>query len=95
MTKQTKVIKFMLVVLIIIPIALLITGIVQTFVLKNAQQNLLEARKALEYYEQEYTNLEDQYNYMQSDEYKKEQQKHNEYDGDNYGDDGDIDVNIK
>ena len=47
MPKQTKMIKFMLVVLIIIPVVLFFTGIVQTFVLKSRQNELYNNKYTL------------------------------------------------
>ena len=47
MTKQTKLIKFMLVVLLLIPVILFTTAIIQSFILKNSQKKLLEAQNCL------------------------------------------------
>ena len=96
--KQTKLIKFMLVVLILVPTILLITAVVQTFVLKDAQKKLTIANEALTKTEQEYNHLNKQHDYVYnedgslSEDYLKEHYKHG--DG-SYGNDGDIDIIIK
>ena len=98
MVKQTKIIKFMLVVLILVPTILLITAVVQTFVLNDAQRKLSIANETLSQTEKEYNNLNQQHNYVYnedgslSEDYLKEHYKHS--DG-SYGDDGDIDIVIK
>lgn len=86
MTKQTKMIKFMLAILIIIPVTLLVTGLVQTFVLKSKQAELANAQTQLEQSTDQYNNLEDEYNYKTSDEYLEEYHKYHN----GYGNEGDI-----
>lgn len=95
MTKQTKLIKFMLVVLILIPIALFSIAIVQTFVIKNKQNHLLQTQIELQQKQEELNNKNEIYEYKSSEEYKAEQFKHNQYNGQTYGNEGDINVTIK
>lgn len=95
MVKQKKLIKLMLFVLMLIPLILLLTGIVQTFVLKSKQQQLLNAQNELTLSQQELLKQQQIYNYQSSDEYKEENFKHNEYNGQNYGNKGDVNVEIK
>ena len=74
MTK-TKLIKTLIIVMLIIPVILFVTGIIQTFVIKSKQkqlsdlQNSINASKEIE---QEYKEIED---YMQSDEYQNNKDK--------------------
>ena len=91
MVKQTKLIKFMLFVLLLLPIVLFVIGVVQTFVIKSEQQKLFNAKKQLELKQKEYQDVSSQHNYIfkdknstngelvLTDEYKKEIYKHNEY----------------
>ncbi len=77
MTKQIKLIKFMIVVLLIIPIALFFTGIIQTFVLKSKQDKLTNATQELYASQQELEKQKEIEEYVYSDEYKEEYYKHN------------------
>lgn len=91
MVKQTKLIKFMIVLLMIIPFILLLTGIIQTFVIKDQQNKLLLAQQELNLKEKELSDADSQHKYIYkdknttngelvlTDEYKKELYKHNEY----------------
>lgn len=79
MPKQTKMIKFMLVVLIIIPMVLFITGVVQTFVLKSKQNELYNSQYTLSQTENKKKELSDEADYKESTEYKEEKDKHNGY----------------
>ena len=88
MLKQTKMIKFMLVVLIIVPIALFVTGIVQTFVLKSKQNELASAQYNLEQQTDKEKELNEEYDYKTSDEYLEEYYKHKS----NLGEDGDVKI---
>ena len=98
MVKQTKVIKFMLFVLILIPMVLFLTAIIQTFVLKDAKNKLDNANSNLNQLEQEYNDLNQKHNYVYnkdgtiSEEYLEEYYKHN---GNGYGNEGDIQVEFK
>ena len=89
MQKQTKMIKFMLVILLLIPVILFITGIIQTFVLKNRQNELKSCKYQLEQSVQNEQELIEEYEYKTSDEYLNEYFKHNS----GYGEDGDIKLN--
>lgn len=90
MAKQTKMIKFMLVILLIIPIALLTTGLVQTFVLKSKQAELANAQTQLEQSSSEYEAYKNEDEYKSSDDYLKEYHKYKN----GYGDDGDVIIDI-
>lgn len=103
MTKQTKLIKFMLIILILIPLVLFSIAIVQTFVLKDANNKLLNAKESLELAESNLKLEKDKHDYIfdedkngnliLSDEYKEENYKHNQ--DENYGNDGDINIELK
>ena len=94
MTKQTKLIKFMIIFLILIPIILLCVAVVQTFVLKNNQNKLDNALSTLEQSQTQYDKQQEIYNYKSSEQYKIDYYIHNGYNNENYGDEGDIKVNI-
>lgn len=79
MPKQTKMIKFMLVVLIIIPVVLFFTGIVQTFVLKSRQNELYNNKYTLSQSENKKNELQNEADYKDSDNYKDEYNKHKGY----------------
>ena len=81
----------MIFVLLLIPIVLFVTGIVQTFVLKAKQNQLLNAQNELAQSQQEYNDLESEYDYKTSDEYLEEYYKY--YYG--YGQEGDVVVEIE
>lgn len=103
MTKQTKLIKFMLIVLMLIPLLLFSVAIVQTFVLKDAHNKLLNAKNKLEQSEQELTKqqqikdyvfeLDENGNYVISKEYQEALYKHNQENL--YGKQDDVNVVIK
>ena len=95
MVKQKKLIKCMLFVLMLIPIVLCGVGIVTTFVLKSKQNNLNKLNQNLNQQQQILNTNQDKLDYMQSDNYKKENFKHNDYDGKHYGDQGDINIELK
>lgn len=88
MQKQTKTLKFMLAVLILIPIVLLLIGIVQTFVLKSKQNELYNAKYELAQSNNTKQEKENEFEYKSSEEYLKESFRHN----DGYGNDGDIEL---
>ena len=79
MQKQTKMIKFMIVVLIFIPVVLFLTGIVQTFVLKSRQNELYNSQYNLSQSESKKQELSNEANYKGSSDYKNEKDKHNGY----------------
>lgn len=82
MPKQTKMIKFMFAVLLLIPVVLFVTGIVQTFVLKSRQRELYGYEYSLSQAEQEKNELQIESDYKdpsKSDTYKEEKDKHNGY----------------
>ena len=81
----------MIFVLLLIPIVLFVTGIVQTFVLKSKQNALLNAQNELAQQQQEYHDLQNEYDYKTSDEYLEEYHKY--YNG--YGQDGDVVVEVE
>lgn len=76
MAKQTKTIKFMLFLLMIIPIILFSVGIIQTFVLKSKQNELANANYVLDQKIQTEQELQNEADYKSSDEYKYEYQKY-------------------
>lgn len=102
MTKQTKLIKFMLIVLILIPILLFSIAVIQTFILKNVNNKLLNAKQNLNQAETTLKEEQEKHNYIFdkdengnliiSEEYKKEMYKHNKEE--NYGDEGDIAIEL-
>lgn len=77
--------------LLLIPIVLFVTGIVQTFVLKSKQSQLANANAQNSEYSQQYEELTGEAEYKESDEYWKEYYKY--FYG--YGEDGDINVDMK
>lgn len=79
MQKQTKMIKFMIVVLIFIPVVLFLTGIVQTFVLKSRQNELYNSQYNLSQSESKKQELSNEADYKGSSDYKNEKDKHNGY----------------
>lgn len=91
MAKITKGVKFLFCVLIILPIALATAGIIQTFAIKAKKQELLKAQNALTQAQQEYETEKDKYDYKSSDEYND---KYLEYE-EGYGENGDIDIELK
>ena len=91
MTKQIKLIKFMIVVLIFIPIILFVTAIVQTFILKNKQAELNNANTYLNERNDELEKQQDILDYVESDEYKQEYKKHNDP---NKGNEEEFSINI-
>ena len=95
MIKQTKLVKFMLVVILIIPFLLLVIALVQTFILKNKQHQLINAKSELSIIEDELDKQEEIYNFKSSEEYDNERYKHEEYNNENYGNEGDINIIIK
>lgn len=101
MTKQTKLVKCMIFVLVLIPIALFFVGVVQTFVLKDAQNKLLEANQNLSQAQQELEKYKEQHAYMFNDdgsikeEYLEEFYKHNPNGSIYYGKDGDVVIVLK
>ena len=66
-------------------------GIFPFYTIKAKKQQLLKAQNALTRAEQEYEKQKDKYDYKNSDEYND---KHLEYE-EGYGEDGDIDIEIK
>ena len=101
MTKQTKFVKSMIFVLLLIPLALFFAGVVQTFVLKNAQHKLNNANQTLSQAELDLQKYKEQHSYMFNpdgsvkDEYLEEYYKHNPNGSDYYGKDGDKVIIIK
>lgn len=93
--KQTKMVKFVFMFLMLIPIVLLVTAITQTFVLKAKKNTLNNAQTSLEQNKKEYETKQDIYDYLTSDEYLSDYYKHNGYEDEDYGNEGDINVEIK
>ena len=91
MAKITKGVKFLFCVLIILPVALATTGIIQTFVIKAKKQELLKAQNALTQAQKEYDKQKDKHDYKNSDEYND---KYLEYE-EGYGEEGDIDIDVE
>ncbi len=81
----------MLVVLIIIPVVLFLTGVIQTFVLKSKQAELANSKYTLEQSIQKEKDLENEAKYKESDEYIKEFNRYNN----NKGEEGDIGLEKK
>jgi len=101
MTKQTKLVKSMIFVLMLIPVALFFVGVVQTFVLKDAQSKLLAANQNLSQAELELEKYKEQHSYMFNadgsvkEEYLEEFYKHNPNGSIYYGKDGDVVIILK
>ena len=99
MTKQIKLLKTMIFVLLLIPVALFFVGLIQTFILKDAQNKLLLANQNLSQAELEYQKFKEQHEYMFNpdgsvkEEYLEEFYKHNP--NGSYGNEGDVAVIVK
>ena len=93
--KQTKMVKFVFCVLFLVPIVLFVTGVVQTFVIKSEKSKLENVQTQLAEAKQEYEEKSEIYRYMDSDQYLEDYYKHNGYDGEEYGEDGDINIVVK
>lgn len=76
MQKQTKTIKFMLFVLILIPLVLFTVGIVQTFILKSKNNQLNQTNAKLEQSIEKEKDLNTEAEFKISEEYFKEYQKY-------------------
>ena len=94
MIKQTKLIKFMVVILLLIPIVLFFTAIVQTFVLKSKQSQLANIKQQLQQSQLEQQKQQSIYDYLDSNQYTEDYYKHNKYNGESYGNDGDVNIEI-
>ncbi|MBE7074948.1 MAG: hypothetical protein E7376_03115 [Clostridiales bacterium] len=91
MHKQTKTLKFIFFILLLIPIVLFAVGIIQTFVLKSKQNELNALNQSIIVSEQQQTELEKELEYKQSDEYKNEYYKYEN----GYGKPGDIEIVVE
>ena len=91
MAKQTKKVKFLFVVLMLIPLALFVAGIYQTFSLKSKQNDLNNLNATLTQKQEEFSELEKIDEYKSSDEYKNQYHKH---ESDGYGEEGDIQIEL-
>ena len=74
--------------------ALFFTGIVQSFVLNYKKNQLNDAKNNLQQQETIYEEKEELYNYLTSDEYKEQYYMHEGYENDQYGNSGDININV-
>ena len=92
--KQTKMVKFVFAILLLIPAVLLTTGIIQTFVIKNSKSQLLSAQNELNKAQTELSQLTETENYINSDQYLEDYYKNNGYDGKDYGKEGDTEIEI-
>ena len=92
--KQTKTVKFIFALMLLIPVALFFTGIVQSFVLKHKKNEFNDAKKNLQQQETVYEEKEELYNYLTSDEYIEQYYMHEGYENDQYGNSGDININV-
>ncbi|MBE7082482.1 MAG: hypothetical protein E7378_02225 [Clostridiales bacterium] len=97
MAKQTKKVKFLFVVLMLIPLALFVAGICQTFSLKSKQNELNNLSTTLTQKQEELSKYNQMDDYMfdddeLSEEFKKEYHKH---ESDGYGEEGDIQIELK
>ena len=96
--KQTKFIKVMIFTLLLIPVVLVFTGVVQTFVLKDAQNKLISAQTELALAKEKQQRAQEKHEFAFnpdgsiSDEFLKEHYKHSE--SDSYGDDGDVNIEL-
>ena len=92
--KQTKKVKFVFAVLLIVPMVLFTIAIVQTFVVKSKKGYLTDAQTTLSERQEVYDENSEIYNYMNSEEYWEEYYKHHPQNGENYGNEGDINIEI-
>lgn len=76
MPKQTKTVKFMLAVLLLIPIVLFVVAIAQTFIIKSKQAELSKVQYELAQAKQNEQDLQGELDYKTSDEYLNEYYKH-------------------
>ena len=93
--KQTKMVKFIFAIALLIPVVLVCVGIVQSVSLQIKRQQLENSQTQLELKKEELKKDQEILEYLNSDEYKNEYQSHEENGDDYYGNDGDIEVTIK
>ena len=87
--KQTKMVKFVFILLLIIPAFLLCTAFIQTFILKSRQSELNILQSNLSNLKQEEQVLEEIEGYKSSQDYIDDYNKHN---GKTNGETGDIKI---
>lgn len=76
MEKQTKLIKFLIVLMFIVPVILFIVGVSQTFVLKNKQAKLKSLNQTLSQTQQEHEEYLKTEDYLESEEFKDDYNKY-------------------
>lgn len=76
MIKTTKLVKFILIVMILIPVTLLLTGFIQTFIIKSKQQQLTNLQTQINNSKQIEQNYLDMEEYIQSEQYQEDYNKH-------------------
>lgn len=93
MVKQTKLIKFMIFVLLLIPVILFFSGLITSFVLNAKETRFTQVQHELEEAKKEEQKQNDIYDYKSSDEFKDEQYKHDQ--DNSYGNEGDVIINVQ
>lgn len=93
--KQTKTIRVIFAFLLFIPIFLAVIGITQSIILQSRKNALINANTTLTEKEQEEREKQGVLDYLTSDEYKKDYYSHEGYNGEDYGEDGDVEVKLK
>ena len=76
MEKQTKMIKFMIFILLLVPIVLFVIGISQTFILKSKNNELELNNKKLYSAQQKKEETEDSLDYIESDQFLEDYNKY-------------------
>ena len=92
MVKQTKLIKVMITILILIPVIMCLIGIITTFVLKSKQAKLLSELQTKTQTEEEYNKQSQIYNYKSSEQYLEDLYRHSQEKI--YGQNGDVNIEI-
>ena len=93
--KQTKMVKFVFAIALLIPIVLVFVGIIQSVSLQIKRNNLTNSQIELELKEEELKEKQETLDYLQSEDYKNDHYSHEGYNNENYGNSGDIAVEIK
>lgn len=93
--KQTKMAKTVLIFLTMIPVVLFTIGLTLTFVLNARTQKLDSAKTEYAKSEEELKKQSEIYEYMSSDEYLEDYYTHHDHNGEAYGNEGDINIELK
>ena len=93
--KQTKTVKFIFAVALLIPVVLVFVGVIQSIALQVKRSELTNAQTNLNQKQEELKQQQDILDYLESDEYKNDYYIHEGSGDDAYGNEGDIEVIIK